>query len=54
VIQQIRILMEDPKDRGFGEAAVKAFTGKRGVPAHAEGIPVSTRYRYPVSFKITQ
>jgi protein TonB len=52
VIQQIRILLEDPKDRGFGEAAVKAFTGKRGAPAFAEGIPVSTRYRYPVRFQI--
>jgi protein TonB len=54
VIQQIRILQENPPDRGFGEAAVKAFTGRRGVPAHAEGLPVSTRYRYPVRFEIKQ
>ena len=52
IIQQIRILQETPPDRGFGEAAVKAFTGKRGVPAMANGEPVSSRYRYPVSFKI--
>jgi protein TonB len=45
-------MQENPKDRGFGEAAVKAFTGKRGTPAYADGEPVSTRYRYPLSFKI--
>jgi protein TonB len=52
-IQRILIMQENPKDRGFGEAAVKAFTGKRGTPAYdAEGKPVSMRYRYPVSFVI--
>ena len=51
-VQQIRILQENPQDRGFGEAAVRAFTGKRGVPALANGEPVATRYRYPISFKI--
>jgi protein TonB len=51
-IQRILVMQENPKDRGFGEAAVKAFTGKRGVPAYADGKPVSTRYRYPLSFKI--
>jgi len=45
-------LQENPQDRGFGEAAVKAFTGKRGIPAYANEEPVSARYRYPVSFKI--
>jgi protein TonB len=52
VVQRITILREEPKDRGFGEAAVKAFTGKSGVPAKANGVPVSARYRYPVTFKI--
>jgi protein TonB len=52
VIQRIMILREEPQDRGFGEAAVKAFTGKRGTPAMANGEPVSARYRYPVSFRI--
>ena len=52
MVQQIRILQENPKDRGFGEAAVRAFTGKRGSPAMANGEPVSARYRYPVSFRI--
>jgi protein TonB len=51
-VQHILILREDPKDRGFGEAAVKVFTGRRGTPAYANGEPVSARYRYPVSFKI--
>ncbi|MCL1837133.1 MAG: energy transducer TonB [Treponema sp.] len=51
-VQQVRIMMEDPPDRGFGEAAVKAFTGRRGTPAMANGEPVSARYRYPVSFRI--
>ena len=52
MVQQVRILQENPKDRGFGEAAVRAFTGKQGAPAYANGEPVSARYRYPVSFKI--
>jgi protein TonB len=51
-VQQIRILKEDPPDRGFGEAAVKAFEGARCTPAQANGENVSVRYRYPVSFKI--
>jgi protein TonB len=52
LVQQIRILQENPKERGFGEAAVRAFTGKRAAPARANGQPVSCRYRYPVSFTI--
>jgi protein TonB len=52
IVQRIMILREEPQDRGFGEAAVKAFTGKRGTPAIANDEPVSSRYRYPVSFKI--
>ena len=51
-VQRITILQENPKDRGFGDAAIKAFTGKKGAPAMANGEPVSARYRYPVSFKI--
>jgi protein TonB len=52
LVQQIRILKETPPGRGFGEAAVKAFTGRRGVPARANGEPVSMRYRYPVTFRL--
>jgi protein TonB len=51
-VQQIRILQETPGDRGFGEAAVRAFAGRRGTPAYANGEPVSSRYSYPVSFRI--
>jgi len=51
-IQRIEIMQERPEGRGFGEAAVKAFTGMRCVPAVADGEPVSARYRYPVSFRI--
>ncbi|MDR0585012.1 MAG: energy transducer TonB [Treponema sp.] len=52
LVRQIRILQEIPPNRGFGEAAVKAFTGRRGAPAEANGEPVSTRYRYPVTFRL--
>jgi protein TonB len=52
IIQRIMVLREEPKERGFGEAAVKAFTDKRGIPAMANGEAVSARYRYPVSFRI--
>jgi protein TonB len=53
VVQSVTILLEDPKDRGFGEAAVRALTGKRAeIPAMANNEPVSIRYRYPVSFTI--
>ena len=49
-VQSVIILREDPEGRGFGEAAVKAFMGRKGTPAMANGVPVSTRYRYPLSF----
>jgi protein TonB len=51
-VQRIIVLREEPQDRGFGEAAVRAFTGVKGVPATANGKPVSTRYRYPVTFRL--
>jgi len=51
-VQRITILQEAPEERGFGEAAVKAFTGKKGKPAIANGEAVSARYRYPVTFRI--
>jgi protein TonB len=51
-VQRIVILQENPADRGFGEAAVRAFTGRKGVPAFANGEAVSARYRYPVTFKL--
>jgi len=51
-VQRVTILREEPEGRGFGEAAVRAFTGRRGTPAYASGESVSCRYRYPVSFRI--
>jgi protein TonB len=52
LVQQIRILREEPQDYGFGEAAIRAFTGRRGTPALANEEAVSCRFRYPVSFRI--
>jgi protein TonB len=51
-VQRITILREEPEGRGFGEAAVRAFSGKKGIPATANGEPVSCRYRYPIRFTI--
>jgi len=51
-VQRVTILREDPEGRGFGEAAVKAFMGKKGKPAYANGEAVSCRYRYPLLFRI--
>jgi protein TonB len=51
-VQQITILREEPENRGFGEAAIKAFQGLRGTPAQANGAEVAVRYRYPVRFAI--
>jgi len=52
VVQKVTILREEPKDKGFGEAAVKAFMGMKGTPAYANGEAVSCHFRYPVSFTI--
>jgi len=52
-VQRIIILSEEPEGRGFGEAAVRAFTGRRCAPGYdANGEPVSTRLRYPVTFRV--
>ncbi|MFP3041368.1 energy transducer TonB [Treponema primitia] len=51
-VQQITILRETPENRGFGEAAIKAFQGLQGKPAQANGAAVAVRYRYPVRFAI--
>jgi protein TonB len=51
-VRRVEILKEDPTGRGFGEAAVNAFTGLHGKPAEANGKLVAVRYRYPVRFKI--
>ncbi|MDR1249483.1 MAG: energy transducer TonB [Treponema sp.] len=51
-VQRITVLRETPENRGFAEAAVKAFEGIQGVPAQANGAAVAVRYRYPVRFAI--
>ncbi|MCL2205658.1 MAG: energy transducer TonB [Treponema sp.] len=52
VVQHVRILREDPEGWGFGEAARRVFTGRRGSPAMLDGNPVPVRFRYPVTFRI--
>ena len=52
VVRSVTILKEDPPGRGFGEAAVKAFMGFKGIPAMANGVAVAVRYRYPVRFSL--
>ena len=52
IVRNVAILKEDPPGRGFGEAAVKAFTGFSGSPAMANGKAVAVRYRYPVRFTL--
>jgi len=51
-VQTVTILLEEPAGNGFGEAAIRAFLGKKGVPATANGEAVSCRFRYPVTFRI--
>jgi protein TonB len=50
VVIRAIVLREEPGGRGFGEAAVKAFIGRKGAPAMANGEAVSCRIRYPFSF----
>ena len=51
-VRNVRVLRENPPDRGFGQAAVNAFRGIRGQPAEANGVPVAARYRYNISFRL--
>jgi len=51
-VQRVIILREEPEGRGFGESAVRAFTGRKGIPATSNGETVSARFRYPVIFRI--
>ncbi|MDR3146409.1 MAG: TonB family protein [Treponema sp.] len=52
LIRRIDLLFEEPADRGFGEAAREAFQGIVCEPAKANGQAVSSRIRYPVSFRL--
>ena len=51
-VRDVRILRENPPDRGFGQAAVNAFKGIRGKPAEANGVAVAVRYRYNLRFEL--
>jgi protein TonB len=52
IIRDIRILKEEPPDKGFGQAAVNAFRGIRGKPAEANGVQVASRFRYVLRFSL--
>ncbi|MDR2553332.1 MAG: energy transducer TonB [Treponema sp.] len=51
LVRNVSVLKEDPAERGFGEAAARAFAGLKGRPASANGEDVAVRYRYPVRFQ---
>lgn len=52
VLRYFRILHEEPEERGFGEAAARAFIGIQGTPAFINDEPVASRVRYPIIFRI--
>ena len=52
VVRDVRILREDPPNRGFGEAAANAFRGIKVKPAEADGVAVAVRYRYNFIFTL--
>jgi len=49
-VQKVIVVREEPQGRGFGDAAIKVFLGRKGKPAAANGEPVSCRFRYPITF----
>jgi len=51
-VRDVRVLREDPPNRGFGEAAINAFRGISGKPAEANGEPVAVRFRYDLRFQL--
>lgn len=52
LVTRVNVIKEEPPDRGFGEAAVRAFSGAQAEPAYANGQVVAVRYRYPVRFQL--
>ncbi|GMO41729.1 MAG: hypothetical protein Ta2B_21740 [Termitinemataceae bacterium] len=54
LVRKVVILSEKPEGKGFGEAAVAAFIGKKGRPAKDEkGDDVAVRYKWPVRFSLS-
>ena len=51
-IQNIRIIQENPENRGFGEAAVNALRGITAIPGEADGQRVGVRLSYPIRFTL--
>ena len=52
-ITDVRVIREEPPNRGFGQAAVNAFRGIRAIrPAQANGVPVPVRFRYNLRFTL--
>jgi len=52
-ITDVRVLRENPPNRGFGQAAVNAFRGIRALkPAELNGEPVAVRFQYNLRFTL--
>lgn len=49
-VQKVIVFREEPEGMGFGESAIRAFTGKKGIPATLNGQNVSSLIRYPLNF----
>ncbi|GMO53757.1 MAG: hypothetical protein Ta2G_12210 [Termitinemataceae bacterium] len=55
IVRRVIMLKENPEGKGFGEAAVAAFEGKKCTPAKdSSGENIAVRYRYPVRFAIRE
>lgn len=52
VIKNVTVVSEQPEGRGFGEAAIKVFIGKKGIPAYENGKPVPFQFNYTVNFTL--
>lgn len=51
LITKVIIMKETPEGRGFGDAAAKAFLGRKVIPATLEnGEPVASHFRWDVNF----
>jgi len=52
IIRDVTIIQEEPPERHFGEAAIRAFLGREVIPAMVEGEPVPCYFRRRVEFKL--
>lgn len=51
-VRRVTLLKEDPKGKGFAEAAMKALEGMTCAPAEANGKSVAVKFRYPMRFSV--